>query len=204
MSSRIPAPVEVLLVVDDPVTRAEFAEAVRRDDALRLVGALGTAREALEFLALRAPGILVVDPGFPDGEAHDLIRFTARQHPDCAITLVSMFGDEAEVLAGIEAGATGFILKDGTHAEIATHLRQLSEDCSPISPLIALALLRRLDPDANEQAEGLRLPERHRRTLRDLSLGYTYRELAARTDTTEAEVGRRINEIYRLARSIDP
>lgn len=192
------SPIEVLLVVDDPVTRTEFAGAVRHDATLHLLEALGSTREALEFLALRAPGILVVDPGLPDGEAIDLVRFTTQRHPGCAITLISMFGDEDEVLAGIAAGATGFVPKDSTREDIAAHLRMLREGCSPISPLIALALLSRFGPEPGEA--GRRLSERHRRTLRDLALGYVCREAAAHAGTTETEVGRSINEIYRLAR----
>lgn len=203
MSSYPPKRIEVLVIDDDPVTRAEFGNAVRRDHGLQLVGALASSQEAIEYLALRAPSVLIVGLGLSFAHGLDVIRFAADQWPECAISVISMFGDESDVLAGVEAGATGFILKDSTHAEIAAHIRALHAGCSPISPLVAHALLRRSDPDdkATAPAVRLHLPDGHRQALRDIARGYSYAELATRTNSAEPAIARRINEVYRLSRT---
>lgn len=203
MSSFPPKRIEVLVVDEDPVTRTEFGNAVRRDHGLQLVDALASPQEAIEYLARHAPSVLIVGLGLSFAHGLDVIRFAADQWPECAISVISMFGDESDVLAGVEAGATGFILKDGTHAEIAEHIHALHAGCSPISPLIAHALLRRSEPDddATVPAVRLRLPDGHRQALRDIARGYSYADLAARTNSTEAAIARRINEIYRMSRT---
>jgi DNA-binding NarL/FixJ family response regulator len=71
---------------------------------------------------------------------------TARRRPATDIMVITIFGDEDHVLASIEAGATGYILKDSLPAEFVELIKQLRAGGSPISPVIARQLLKRLKP----------------------------------------------------------
>jgi DNA-binding NarL/FixJ family response regulator len=136
-------PHTVLLVEDDGATRARLAHAVGQDAGLTLVGAAGSCREARELLARALPDVLLVDLGLPDGSGIELIREVKQRRAATEAMVVTVFGDEAHVVAAIEAGASGYVLKDGSNAYIADSIHALVNGGSPISPVIARHLLRR-------------------------------------------------------------
>ncbi|NJS36480.1 MAG: response regulator transcription factor [Brachymonas sp.] len=84
---------------------------------------------------------LLTDLGLPDGSGLELIAYAAQHLRCCDSLVISMFGDEDNVLASIEAGATGYLHKDSDPANIAQCILQLKAGQSPMSPMIARRLL---------------------------------------------------------------
>ena len=132
----------VMLVEDDPAFLARFCGIVASAPELRLMAAVSDLAAARQLLVTQAPDVLLTDLGLPDGSGIDLIRETARAHPGTDIMVISIFGDEEHVVACIEAGATGYVLKDSMPEEFVALIRELRAGGSPISPLIARKLLR--------------------------------------------------------------
>ena len=91
--------------------------------------------------------MLLVDLQLPDGNGIDLIRAASERLPQCEIMVVTVFGDQRHVLDSIAAGATGYLLKDTSAAEIVEQIRVLRAGGSPVSPVIARQLLNRLSGD---------------------------------------------------------
>lgn len=199
-------PIRVALVEDDAFIRASIARAIRSDSRLELVAELRTATEAMRWLAEQSPQVLLVDLGLPDGSGIGVIAFAAKRHPRCDTMVVSMFGDEAKVLASIEAGAKGYLLKDAGGDEIARHIIDLHNGGSPMSPVIARQILRRVKsrpgtgepggaaPDAGPECV---LTEREIEVIKLLSRGFTYAESAERLRISVNTVRTHINHIYR-------
>jgi len=77
---------------------------------------------------------MLIDLGLPDGTGIDLIRNVSQRKPDVDIMVVTVFGDEQHVVSSIEAGATGYILKDSTPADVISCIRLLMAGGSPVSP----------------------------------------------------------------------
>ena len=138
----------VLIVEDDPEMRDFFEACVKRSPALSLVGCVGTVAQARA--CLDRPGmavdVLLTDLGLPDGSGLEVIRHARRGHPACEALVISMFGDEDNVLASIEAGALGYIHKDAAPDDIAQTILDMKAGASPISPMIARSgVSRRID-----------------------------------------------------------
>lgn len=133
----------VLLVEDDPSTRERLSLLIISRPELKLLGAASTARHALEMLTLHDPDVVLVDLGLPDRSGIEVIRWLARNKPACECIVISVFGDESHVISSIEAGATGYLLKESTGEELAKHIAQVRNGGSPISPVIARQLLKR-------------------------------------------------------------
>jgi DNA-binding NarL/FixJ family response regulator len=133
----------VLIVEDDPEFLRRFSEAVLDDPALHLLGAVPTGAAAIALLGVQAPDVLLVDLGLPDMDGVDLIRHAARQCPQCDVIVVTMFGDDGHVVPSIEAGATGYLLKDAANARVAASIHEVRAGGSPISPSIARRVLAR-------------------------------------------------------------
>ena len=139
----------VLLVEDEPGFAERFADIVRSDPEFELIGVAPNCAAARAILATTAPDILLADLGLPDGSGIDIIRETAERYPQCDIMVVTVFGDEDHVLASIEAGASGYVLKDSIPEEFLGLLRQLRAGGSPITPVIARKLLSRFKSDTS-------------------------------------------------------
>ena len=148
------AMIRVLLVEDEPVFAERFAAIVRSDAEFELIGVAPNCAAARAILRYTAPDILLADLGLPDGSGIDIIRETAQRYPQCDIMVVTVFGDEDHVLASIEAGAAGYVLKDSIPEEFLGLLRQLRAGGSPITPVIARKLLSRFKSPASTGSPG--------------------------------------------------
>jgi DNA-binding NarL/FixJ family response regulator len=138
-----PTTIGVLIVEDEPEFLSRFSEAVLGDPRLRLLGAVSTGKAGLALMDAQPPDVLLVDLGLPDMSGIDLIRHAARHHGNCDTLVVTMFADDAHVIDSIEAGATGYLLKDASAARIAAAIHEVRDGGSPISPSIARRVLAR-------------------------------------------------------------
>ena len=138
----------VMVVEDDPAFLNRFCRIIASDVELALFAAVPDCTSARQALAKSAPDVLLIDLGLPDGSGVELMRETSRRYPATDIMVVTVFGDEEHVLAAIEAGATGYILKDSIPEQFVGLIRQLRSGGSPISPMIARQLLKRFKPGA--------------------------------------------------------
>jgi len=196
----MPVPTLTLLAVDDDESFLDTVRAtVDQRPELALVGTAGSLAEARALLAQQAVDVLLVDLGLPDGNGIDLIRETRAARPDTDIMVITVFGDEAHVVASIEAGATGYLLKRNLPEQLAQTVIELRAGGSPISPVIARQLLKRfaaplpaaVDPDHGG------LSEREREVLAYIAKGFTVAEIAAMLKLSAHTVGTHVKRIYR-------
>ncbi len=201
----------VLVVEDDSRARAFFEASVQRSPSLFWLGSAGTVREALAWLADTAtiPDVLLVDLGMPDGSGLDVIRHAVARFPGCEPLVISVFGDEENVLSSIEAGAVGYIHKDAAPEDIAQTIVEMKAGASPISPMIArrvLAKYRSLQSGAPAQpaapgaapdpgAPGL-LSVREHEVLTLISRGFSYAEIARLKGLSVHTVQTHIKNLY--------
>jgi DNA-binding NarL/FixJ family response regulator len=200
----------VLIVDDDPALRQAFGAAVQAAPDMLAVGSAASLAEGRHLLHNTRPDVLLVDLGLPDGNGIELIREAARTLPDCDVMVVTVFGDERHVLASIEAGATGYLLKDAAAAEIVEQVRVLRAGGSPISAVIARQLLLRfaaVPGAARQEAEtpggpetpekGQMLSPREREVLLLCAKGYSYEEIATLLEVSRHTVTSFVKRIYR-------
>ena len=161
--------------------------------------------------------LLLVDLGLPDGSGLALLRQVRRQCPGCDMLVVSMFGDEENVVASIEAGAVGYVHKDDDAADIAETLLAVKQGASPISPMIARHLLRRMQParaplaeapsaapvaapvasvETVEAESAVVLSRREQEVLEYIARGFSYAEIAREQGITVHTVQTYIKKLY--------
>lgn len=174
-------PAGILVVEDEVHTRARFAAVVAADPGLALAGAVGTLAEASALLAGGGVALVVLDLGLPDGNGVRLIHSLAKSGPDVEVLVISVMGDEASVLTAIEAGAGGYLLKDASDDAIRAAIHEVLEGGAPLSPSIAVHLMRRLQapPPRGAQAGDALLSPRDVELLRLIAKGLTYEEVGA-------------------------
>lgn len=204
---------QVLIVEDDSQMRDFFAASVSRRGELALAAALGSVADAQAWLddPDHAVDVLLVDLGLPDGSGLDVIRHATRLHPACEPLVISMFGDEDNVLASIEAGALGYIHKDSTPDDIAGTILEMKSGASPISPMIARRVLskymslrdaRAVSPPVAQPVPDPVPPRpllsaREQEVLALIARGFSYADIARLQSVSVHTVQTHIKNLYR-------
>jgi DNA-binding NarL/FixJ family response regulator len=193
--------IDVMLVEDDAGFSQRFAEAVLQSTTMRLAHMSTCVKDALQILVTLQPDVLLVDLGLPDGNGIEVIRSAVARYPACDVLVVSVYGDKTNVLASIEAGASGYLLKDGLKQDLLQHIEDLRAGGSPISPVIARQLLRRFQPARRSEAPRVELKEhiteRELEVLNLLSRGFNYQEIADLLGVSKHTIGTYIKRMYR-------
>ncbi|MEO9147828.1 MAG: response regulator transcription factor [Burkholderiaceae bacterium] len=196
----------VLVVEDEPEFMRRFADAVLADAGLEPAGVVSTGGAAIALLDAAAPDAMLVDLGLPDISGVEVICHATGHHPDCDVMVVTMFGDDAHLMASIEAGATGYLLKDATEQRIAAGIHELRAGGSPISPIIARRVLSRFlvsvtpgAPDAPATAwpEPSLLTERETEILRLTAEGLGFDTIGGLFQISPHTVVAHVKKIYR-------
>jgi DNA-binding NarL/FixJ family response regulator len=195
----------LLLVDDDERTRRHLAQLLRGGGLFSHVAEAGCCSEAMGWIERSPPDWLITDLGLPDGSGVDLIRHLGQQQPAAVTLVISAFGDERSVIEALRAGASGYLLKDASAAEINRALRHLLEGGSPISPAVARYLLKLLPRDnevkpsvAQALPEPLAEPltQREREVLQLIADGDSYGEISQRLCISLNTVSSHIKHIY--------
>jgi len=187
-------PVTVALVEDDDEARRRLVASIGLDPSLRLAGEYRTGGEALAGLASGAPDVFLVDLGLPDMPGLEVVKRIAARHPACDILVVTVFGDEESVIGALEAGARGYLLKGALEHDIAEDIRHLRNGGSPLSPVIARQVLKRLLP-AQPALAGL--TPRESEILNAIARGFTYAETANLLHLSVQTVHTHLKNIYK-------
>jgi DNA-binding NarL/FixJ family response regulator len=147
----------VLIVEDESECLRRFVDVVLADPALALVGAVSSGQAAIAMADASPPDVVPVDLGLPDVDGIEVIRHVVRHHPQAEVLVVTMFGDDAHIVAAVEAGATGYLLKDAAPRQIVEAIHAIRA-AGPGARGRALAAdrARDRDPAARRQAAALR------------------------------------------------
>jgi len=197
------APTRILVVDDDDAFRESVCAAIAREGDLVLAAQVNSVAAAREAIGHGDFDVALIDLGLPDGNGIDLIREISRTLPDADIMVVTVFGDEAHVLASIEAGATGYLLKRSLNDTLGETVRELRAGGSPISPVIARQLLHRFKRDTPEAPQPATvvddggLSEREREVLLFIAKGFTVGEIANMLHLSAHTVATHVKHIYR-------
>ena len=196
--------IHVAIVEDDLGFRQALTDAIEGTQDIRLAGIAGTRAEGLSLLHEAPTDVLLVDLGLPDGSGIDVIKAAVQQWPSCSIMVATNFGDETHVIRSIEAGASGYLLKDSTPARIVDEIRSVASGGSPISPIIARQVLARFrqiktrdparstTPDETAQL----LSGREKEVLELITKGFTANEIAKLMSLSPFTVRSFVRRIY--------
>jgi DNA-binding NarL/FixJ family response regulator len=199
------APISIVIVEDEPEFRRRFAQIIENEPSMKLVGVAANRREAQAIIDKEDFDVLLIDLGLPDGNGIELIKQVSQKKPEADIMVVTVFGDEQHVVSSIEAGATGYILKDSTPADVISCIRLLRAGGSPVSPVVARSVLRAIrnrmgstSPAARaSQPENNPLSARETEILQLLAKGMSFNEIGEILGISPHTVTAHIKKIYR-------
>jgi two-component system, NarL family, response regulator LiaR len=115
--------IRVLLADDHPVVRQGLATIVSLEEDMEVVGQAGSGLEAVRLATSSRPDVILMDLQMPDIDGVETIGRIHGLHPDVRILILTIYHDEEHVLAGIRAGAHGYLIKDATPDELLQAIR---------------------------------------------------------------------------------
>jgi len=196
----------ILLIEDDAPVRLRLARIISEWPGGKLIGACGTLGDALQVIDNIPIDLLIADLKLPDGNGIQAIRLLRERQPAAESMVISVLADDRTVIEAIEAGATGYLLKDSDPIDIVKAIAELLAGRSPISSTIARTIVRRLGardpsaaagPDAASEPGSPPLTPREMDILWGIAKGFTYGELAERLKISKQTVPVHIKHIYR-------
>ena len=184
-SSQPAAPITVVVVEDHPIVREAVVAALENETDMRVVGQAADGVMAVTEVLRCRPDVVVMDLFLPGQGGIAAIAAIKEQAPLVQILALTSASDEAVFLAALQAGATGYLIKDSQRRDLIDAVREVAQGVSAVTPRMARALVRRI-------AEGYSLPgaltERERAILRLVGSGATNHEIATRLVIGESTV----------------
>ena len=198
----------VAIIEDKPEFLAHFAQIIRAEPEFTLVGTASNGADGIALVDRIGADVYLVDLGLPDMSGTEVIKHAIRASAECDVLVITVFGDDAHIIESVEAGATGYVLKDSSPAEIVDGSRAGSVGCLPVSAVIARKLLQRIrrgsqlaapavDLRAAASSSKSLLTQRETEILSLLGKGLSFSEIGESLHISSHTVAQHIKKIYR-------
>ncbi|UJA21719.1 response regulator transcription factor [Thermoleophilia bacterium SCSIO 60948] len=184
-------PVSVLVVDDHAVVRDGLTGMLRSDDRFRVAGEAADGEEAIRMVERRRPDVVVMDLRMPVLDGVGAIRRLAEAGDETPVLVLTTFDTDTDVLPAIEAGATGYLLKDAPRDELFRGVLAAARGESVLAASVASRVIGRVREPAGE-----RLSDREIEVLRLVARGTTNAAAASELFVSEATIKTHLLHIY--------
>lgn len=185
--------IRVLIVEDHPVVQAGLKELLSAAGDIEVIGAASDGAEGVEMVGTLKPDVILMDISMPVMDGIEATRRISEAEPDANIVILTSFSDQKGILAALDAGAIGFLLKDAEPDELFRGVRAAAAGESLLAPTAARALLRsRREHDGPQELTG-----REREVLGLVAQGLPNKLIARRLEISEKTVKTHLTSIYR-------
>jgi NarL family two-component system response regulator LiaR len=184
--------IRVLIVDDHPMVRTGLARLLEAYDELEVVGAAASGEEALALCHAAAPDVILIDLKLPGLDGLETIRLLKQQHPQVQAVALTSYEDSQMVLAAVQAGARGYLLKTAEGRQVRQAIGAVGAGRTFLMPEAAEALVRVVGQPA---APGADLTEREREVLALLVKGFSNDAIADQLVLSRATVKHHVSQI---------
>jgi DNA-binding NarL/FixJ family response regulator len=180
-----PTPIRVLLVDDHAVVRMGLRTFFDLQDDIEVVGEAGDGSEGVALARRLKPDVVLMDLMMPNMDGLTAIARIKTEMPETEIVAVTSFIEEEKVTAALEAGASGYLLKDAEAEEVAAAVRAAFAGEVHLDPAVARLLAQRMRTRKNEPDPVEPLTDRERDVVRLLGQGMSNKDIGAALFITE-------------------
>lgn len=191
-------PIRVLLVDDHAMVRRGMRDFLELHDDIAVVGEAIDGAQAIDRAGELRPDVIVMDLMLPNVDGIEATGRIKRAQPDIEIIAITSFIEEARVVAAIEAGASGFLLKDAEADELAAAIRSAAAGEVHLDPAVASIVARRMRDGGSISGDddGIgKLTARERDVLARVARGLPNRQIADDLGITERTARTHVSNI---------
>lgn len=184
--------IRVLIVDDHAIVRTGLYRLLTTTDDIEPVGDATNGEQAIAMAAELHPDVVLMDLSMPDMDGTAATRRILEESPKTHVLVLTSFSDRDRILAAVDAGAEGILLKECSTEEILDGIRQLVGGGSPLDPKVARELLT----SRREPPEEIKLSPREQEVLRMLGAGLSNRAIARRLGISERTVKAHLTSVF--------
>ena len=183
--------IKVMVVDDHELVRHGLAMLLGAADDVSLVGAASDGEGAVAMASEHRPDVVLMDLSMPGMDGVEATRRIMSENPACSVVVLSSFSERRMVLEAIDAGAAGYLLKDGGMDDILRAVRAAAQGEAPLSPRAAQAIL-----SARPARQLPELSVREREVVDLVVEGLRNKDIAERMGISEKTVKTHLTHVY--------
>jgi DNA-binding NarL/FixJ family response regulator len=190
--------IEVCLVDDQTLVRQGIRSLLELSDSIRVVAEAGDGVQAVETIPRVKPDVVLLDMRMPGMSGLDVLNALASANQLPPTIILTTFDDDQLVLAGLKAGARGYLLKDVSLDQLVDAVKTVAAGGSLVAPVVTQRLLSGLERMQNEFVSLDRpdpLTDRETEILRLMAGGYSNKEIANSLGVAEGTVKNHVSNI---------
>lgn len=191
--------IRVVLVDDHAVVREGLARLVDGSADMEVVGTAADGGQALEVVRRSRPDVVLMDLQMPGTDGVEATRAVTESGLGAQVLVLTSFSDEERIVAALDAGAVGYLLKDAEADDVLDGIRAVSRGESPIHPRAARALLgarRAADRTRAGADPAAALTPREREVLSLVAAGLANKQIARRLGITDRTVKAHLTSVF--------
>jgi DNA-binding NarL/FixJ family response regulator len=184
--------IRVAIVDDHTLVRAGLEELLETDPEIEVVGTAADGSEGIALIEREAPDVVLMDLSMPGVDGVEVTRQIVASGATARVVALTSFAERDRVLAALDAGAVGYLLKDSEPEELRRAIRAADRGESPLSPKAARTLLTA----RTEGSHGPELSAREREVLALVAEGMPNKLIARRLEISEKTVKAHLTRVY--------
>jgi DNA-binding NarL/FixJ family response regulator len=200
-------PITVVLVDDHAMVRHGLQQLLSADDGVEVVGTARDGAEAVDVVARHRPRVVMMDlqmPGLDGVEATRRIVAAAQELGDSVqVVVLTSFSDRERIVAALDAGAIGYLLKDAEPQDLLDGIRAAARGDSPLHPRAARELLEARSSTARPAPPGIELTPREAEVLALVRQGLANKQIARRLGISERTVKAHLTSTFQRIGVVD-
>ncbi|CAM3715391.1 response regulator [Mesobacillus zeae] len=188
--------IRVLIADDHHVVRRGLAFFLRTQRDIDIVGEAANGEEAVTLAGTLKPDVILMDLSMPGMNGIEATKIIKNKHPEIKIMMLTSFSDQDHVIPALEAGASGYQLKDVQPDELVQCLRNLMNGETQLHPKAATQLLANLSGKSTKNNDPAQdLTKRELDVLREITHGKSNKEIASALFITEKTVKTHVSNL---------
>jgi len=189
-------PISVSIVEDNEQLRGTLARVIARAEGFQCLATFGSGEAALEGLPREKPNVVLMDINLPGMNGVECVRRIKPLLPDTQVIMLTVYEDTENIFNALAAGASGYLLKRTSSAELLAAIQDVLKGGSPMTAHIARKVVQSFHKSGPSPQPTENLSHREAEVLDLLSQGLIYKEIAEKLGISYETVHTYIRRIY--------
>jgi len=187
--------IKILIADDHHVVRRGLVFFLKTQEQIEVVGEAGNGKEAVELARNLNPDLILMDLIMPEMDGIQATRMIKAEKPKIKILMLTSFADQEHVIPAIEAGASGYQLKDIQPDELVASIRKIMCGEDQLHPRATSLVLKHLSSNRRERKPLDELTKREMEVLKEIASGKSNKEIATSLFITEKTVKTHVSNV---------
>jgi DNA-binding NarL/FixJ family response regulator len=193
--------IQILLIEDNRLLRDGIEAMIKKQSDMHVVGTVGNGENILQMISKNKPDIVLLDLGLRSQNSLQIVKLTKQNYPKTKIIVMDLIPLQADVFEFVQAGVSGFILKDANIAEFFKTIRSVNEGAQVLPPHLTGSLFSQIVEHAiigfkpSVIEESVRMTKRESQVIELISDGATNKEIAQKLHISTYTVKSHVHNI---------